>query len=162
MPYYNHKMTHNTSKEIYAEISYFVILGLKKDIENIAINHDELIAVPTKDTLSKTILKIEKTQKIELDVAESIETIQCNILANKSDGKSDLYMLMSIIDNTISFPVFDLAEGDEPKKIVSDGIISMYNVKLSKLTKKLIRPLAIVGANNDILVMITNIITIDL
>ena len=155
-------MEQNMNKEIYAEISYFVILGLKKDIEKIANNNDKLIAVSAKDTLSKTILKIEKTKNVDLDIAESIETIQCNILANKSESKYDLHMLMAIIDNTITFPVFELSEGDEPKKIVYNGMMSTYNIKFSKITKKLIRPLTIVGANNDILVMITNIITIDI
>ena len=156
-------MADNTckDKEIYAETSYFVILGLKKDIDEMANLHDELISVPINDTLSKTILRIEKEQNIELNIAESIETIQCNILANKSDGPINLYMLMVIEDNTITFPAFDLSEGDEPKKIVIDRMMTNYKIKLSKLTKKLIRPLALVGSNNDILVMITNIISID-
>jgi hypothetical protein len=63
-------MEHNTNKEIYAEISYFVILGLKKDIEKLANNNNKLIAVSAKDTLSKTILKIEKIKNIDLNVEE--------------------------------------------------------------------------------------------
>ena len=80
---------------------------------------------------------------------------QSYIVKNKSDIQSNnigrTHMLMIIENNYLMFPKLDLHDDDDPEEVVFNWITQMYG-DVPKMIKDTIKPISLVGFNEDILV----------
>ena len=156
--------------EISADYIYFVIVGEKKNLENLIKNMEKY----NKDNIKKFITtrldipiinshcKIEKSCNKKLVLDLSVESAQSYAFAqeqfiftrsNKKFIENDLnlnYMIMIIEDNILRFPKIDLVDEDPEKMIIN--WIKYHNGIIPYELKKTIKPLSLIGYNNDILV----------
>lgn len=169
----NHiKNEKNNVIEIIADYIYFVITGDKKEL----IQLKEILE--KKDSESKYIVsrldipisfkfkKIEKIFNTKLNIDNGIESAQSYALAQEqfifyklmnkkkidfeSSNDKPKYMLMVINDNILRFPKLELNDEDDPEKIILEWI---NNKKIENNNlKKSIKPISLVGFDNEILV----------
>ena len=159
--------------EIVADYIYFVITGTKNEINS----YCKLLGLkcPTKKFISMRIdipiafycEKMEKKGNI-INIESGTESAQSYafaqqsyIIKNKSDklntnntntnnnGRS--HMLMIIEDNRLMFPKLDLLDDDDPEEVVFKWLTQM-NGDIPKMIKQTIKPISLVGFNEDILV----------
>ena len=154
--------------EIVADYIYFVITGTKNEINS----YCKLLGLkcPTKKFISMRIdipiafycEKMEKKGNI-IHIESGTESAQSYafaqesyIIKNKSDkvntnniGRS--HMLMIIEDNRLMFPKLDLLDDDDPEEVVFKWLTQM-NGNIPKMIKQTIKPISLVGFNEDILV----------
>jgi hypothetical protein len=106
--------------------------------------------------------KIQKEVNKILQLDNSIESTQSYAFAqeqfllpkqNKKFIENDIninYMIMMIDDNILRFPKIELIDED-PEKMILDWM-KKYNGTIPTKVKKSIKPLSLVGYNNEILV----------
>lgn len=166
------KINKNTNViEIIAEFIYLVIIGDKATLKNFALNLKKNI----NDTNIQFIITrldvpilfeydkiIENSKKI-LKIDNSIESAQSYAYAqesfiltkerkisNKNNNTKENYMLMMIENDVLRFPKIDLVEED-PEKMIMDWI-KKYNGYVPDIIKHTIKPLSLVGLDDEILV----------
>ena len=163
--------------EIVADYIYFVMMGTHTEIEEYCkllskkninhINDIKYISLRIDIPISFACEKLEKNYgKIFIETgtesAQSYAFAQDSyIIKNKNNSLDTMFntkithMLMIIEDingvKKLKFPKLELHDQDDPESIVLDWIkeISGY---IPKTIKKTIRPISIVGYNDDILV----------
>lgn len=165
------KNTNTNIIEIIAEYIYLVIIGNKTTLKNFAfnlkknINNNNINFIITR--LDVPILFeydniIKNTKKI-LKIDNSIESAQSYAYAqesfilkkekkitNKQNNNNDNYMLMMIENDILRFPKIDLIEED-PEKMIIDWI-KKYNGYVPDIIKHTIKPLSLIGLDDEILV----------
>jgi len=158
--------------EIMAEYMYLVIIGEKNDLKDFVNNLKSNVFDEKKKfiitRLDIPILfeydKIRKNAKKELIVDMGIESAQSYAYAQepfilpRSNKKKQLkmdhtenYMLMIIDDNILRFPKIDLTEED-PEKMIIDWIKKYNGGAVPEKFIKTIKPLSLVGFDDEILV----------
>jgi len=166
------KQTKQTIIEISADYIYLVIIGKKKNLKKLAEKMDECCGDCSKKfivtRLDVPILfnydKIKKyNENLDIfDIDTGTESAQSYAFAqeqfifprqNKKFKQNDVelsHMLMTIDDNILRFPKIDLVDED-PEKMIHEWIKKNYG-SIPDEMKKTIRPLSLVGYDNDILV----------
>ncbi len=166
------KSERNTSiVEIMAEYMYLVIIGEKNDLKELVNNLKSNVYDDKKKfiitRLDIPILfeydKIRSISQKELIVDMGIESAQSYayaqepfILPRQNKKKilkmdhTENYMLMIIDDNILRFPKIDLTEED-PEKMIIDWM-KKYNGSVPEKFIKTIKPLSLVGFDDEILV----------
>lgn len=168
----NNKSEKKTSIiEIMAEYIYLVIIGEKNDLKEFAKN----LKTNVYDDKKKFIItrldipilfeydNLLKNINQELIIDNGIESAQSYAYAqepfilprmNKKKimkmDHTENYMLMMIDDNILRFPRIDLTEED-PEKMIIDWI-KKYNGNVPEKFVKTIKPLSLVGFDDEILV----------
>jgi hypothetical protein len=161
--------------EISAEYIYFVIVGEKENLLGMIHNMEKI----NKDINKKFIItrldipilfKYNKIQKLinkNLILDLSIESAQSYAFAqeqfllpkiNKKFIENDTninYMIMMIDDNILRFPKIELIDEDPEQMIIE--WIQKYNGHIPINIKKTIKPLSLVGYDNDILVYMAKV-----
>ena len=159
-----------TIVEISADYIYFVIIGKKENLKEFSqkiqkyCNQDIKKFIITRLDIP-ILFKYDKIKKynnnIEL-IDIGIESAQSYAFAqeqfifpkqNKKFKENDTninYMLMVVDDNILRFPKIDLIDED-PEKMIHEWIKKNCGY-LPEEIKKTIKPLSLVGYNNDILV----------
>ena len=166
------KMNKNTNIiEIIAEYIYLVIIGNKTTLKNFAlnlkknINNNNINFIITRldipilfeyDTIIKNTKKILKLDN-SIESAQSYAYAQESFIltkerkiTNKKSINTDNYMLMMIEDDILRFPKIDLIEED-PEKMIIDWI-KKYNGHVPDIIKHTIKPLSLIGLDDEILV----------
>lgn len=162
--------TRQTVIEISADYIYFVIIGKKENLKDFAKNLEKYC----KDNSKKFIItrldipilfRYEKLKKhhdnieiidIGIESAQSYAFAQEQFIFPKNNKKfkendvSINYMLMVVDNNVLRFPKIDLIDED-PEKMIYDWIKKSYGSVPDEI-KKTIKPLSLVGYDNDILV----------
>jgi len=162
--------------EVVADYIYFVITGthssLNKFINTIKIsekyNDKKFFPVRIDVPLAFSIDKLEKNNNIKIIIEEGTESAQSFALArhsfihNKTNINDDefnhsTYMLVQLEfceDNNsykLKFPKLELQDDDDPEEVLLKWV--KYNgCKISSNMKKSIKPITLVGCNEDILV----------
>lgn len=156
--------------EISAEYIYFVIVGKKEHllemIHNMEKNNKDINRKFIITRLDIPVLfKYNKIQKLinkNLILDLSIESAQSYAFAqeqfllpkiNKKFIENDTninHMIMMIDDNILRFPKIELIDEDPEQMIIE--WIKKYNGNIPTNIKKTIKPLSLVGYDNDILV----------
>lgn len=160
----------NNIIEISADYIYFVIVGEKNTLlklinyieKNKNINNNKFIITRLDIPILFRYNKIQKmiNKDIKLDI--SIESTQSYAFAQEqflipkqktkfieNDTKKN-YMLMMIENDILRFPKIELIDED-PEKMILDWIKNNIGIIPVKI-KKTIKPLSLVGYNNEILV----------
>jgi hypothetical protein len=162
--------TKQTIIEISADYIYLVIIGEKetlkdfsKKIKNYSNDKSKEYIVTRLDI--PILFRYDKIKKYHnnieiIDVgtesAQSYAFAQEQFIFPKQNKKfkendsSINYMLMEIDDNILRFPKIDLVDED-PEKIIYEWVKKNYGSIPDKI-KKTIKPLSLVGYDNDILV----------
>ncbi len=164
------KISKQTVVEISADYIYLVIIGSKENLETFSNQLQNTCNDPNKNflvtRLDVPILfkynKIKsKYKNLEL-IDTSIESAQSYACAqeqfifarqNKKFTEEDTslnHMLMMVDDNILRFPKIDLIDED-PEKMIGDWIKKHYG-SIPEQLKKTIKPLSLVGYDNEILV----------
>lgn len=161
--------------EIIAEYIYLVILGEKEELNIFInkiknnINNNKINFIITR--LDIPILfeydNIQNNSNNKLKLAYSIESAQSyaysqesyilsktkknnKINDNNLNESKCKYMLMMIDDDILSFPKIELID-DDPEKMIFDWI-KKYSGVIPESVKKTIKPLSLVGLDDEILV----------
>ncbi len=162
--------TKQTVIEISADYIYLVIIGRKDNLRDFSKKIEKYCNDSTKKfivtRLDIPILfrydKIKRYyQNIDL-IDTGTESAQSYAFAQeqfifprqnkkfKENDSSSNHMLMMVDDNILRFPKIDLVDED-PEKMIHDWIRKNYG-SIPEEIKKTIRPLSLVGYDNDILV----------
>jgi hypothetical protein len=157
--------------EIIAEYIYLVIIGDKATLKNFAINlkkninNNDINFIITRldipilfeyDNITqntKKILKLDNSIESAQSYAyaqESFILTKEKKITNKKHNNKDNYMLMMIENDILRFPKIDLVEED-PEKMIMDWI-KKYNGFVPDIMKHTIKPLSLVGLDDEILV----------
>jgi hypothetical protein len=164
------KTNKQTIVEISADYIYLVIIGKKENLKQFSYELQKYCNDPTKNflitRLDIPILfrydKIKKNYKNISLIDNGIESAQSYAFAqeqfifpkqNKKFIEEDTtinHMLMVIDDNILRFPKIDLIDED-PKQMIMDWIKKNYGSVPEQL-KKSMKPLSLVGYDNEILV----------
>ncbi len=166
------KINKNTNIiEIIAEYIYLVIIGDKETLKNFSINlkknisdlHVQFIITRLDIPILFEYDKITENAKKILKIDNSIESAQSYAYAqesfiltkekkifHKNNNTKENYMLMMIENDTLRFPKIDLIEED-PEKMIIDWI-KKYNGFVPDIIKHTIKPLSLVGLDDEILV----------
>jgi len=164
--------------EIIADYIYFVItgsyIGVNKFIKNLnnnkKYNNRKFLSVRIDIPLAFTIDKLEHKHNIKIIIDEGTESAQSFTIARHSfiNSKNDIheelinkttYMLIELEENIINsdiiyklkFPKLDLCDNDDPEEVVLKWV-RINGYKVTNIMKKTIKPLSLVGYNEDILV----------
>ena len=160
--------------EIIAEYIYLVIIGNKTTLKNFAINLKKNIN-NNNNNINFIITRLDipilfeydniiKNTKKMLKIDNSIESAQSYAYAQESfilkkekkisnkqnNNDNDNYMLMMIENDILRFPKIDLIEED-PEKMIIDWI-KKYNGYVPDIIKHTIKPLSLIGLDDEILV----------
>jgi hypothetical protein len=159
--------------EIIAEYIYLVIIGNKTTLKNFAmnlkknVNNSEVNFIITRldipilfeyDNIIKNTKKIIKLDN-SIESAQSYAYAQESFILKKerkisykqnNNNDKDKYMLMMIENDVLRFPKIDLLEED-PEKMIIDWI-KKYNRHVPDIIKHTIKPLSLVGLDDEILV----------
>jgi hypothetical protein len=162
--------------EIIAEYIYLVIVGEKNKLDifikkiNNNMNNNKInfiisrLDIPILFEYDKIQYKFNKQFNKQLKLDYSIESAQSYAYAQESyilsknkknnnnliENNNDKYMLMMICDDILGFPKIDLVEED-PEKMIIDWI-KKYSGIIPESIKKSIKPLSLVGLEDEILV----------
>ena len=155
-------MTNYNVIEIVADFIYLAIIGDKINIQNYISN------IIKKDNTYYFISRINVSVSFKADklqrkfgkiiIDEGIERAQSYICA-KHNSKSK-YMLLCLEKHEtyyiLKFPKLNLIDNDDPEKIIFNWIIDntseLFINSLQKSLKKNIKPISLVGFNDEILV----------
>ena len=163
--------------EVVADYIYFVITGtlhsLNKFINKVD-NNKKYIPVRIDIPLAYAGEKLEKEYDIKIIIEEGTESAQSfafarhSFIHNKTNSNDDsfnnsTYMLIELesendsdSDNyKLKFPKLELQDDDDPEEVLIKWAKSSYNLDISKFInnmKKTIKPITLVGYNEDILV----------
>ena len=162
--------------EVVADYIYFVITGtqnsLNKFINNIntteKYKEKTFISVIIDIPLAFSIEKLEKINNIKIIIEEGTESAQSFALArhsfihNKTNINDDIfnnstYMLVQLEfyeENNyykLKFPKLELEDDDDPEEVLLKWV-KHNGCKVSPIMKKSIKPISLVGCNEDILV----------
>jgi hypothetical protein len=169
----NHsKNEKNNVVEIIADYIYFVITGDKKELSELKLKLEECdsetnyIVTRLDIPISFKFKNIQKRWDNKLNIDIGIESAQSYAFAqeqfifykfiNKKKIETTIeesgpkYMLMMINNNILSYPKLELNDEDDPEKIILEWI-NKKNISNNNL-KKTIKPISLVGFNNEILV----------
>jgi hypothetical protein len=153
--------------EIVADYIYFVITGTKNEINSFCkllgtnCETKKFISIRIDIPIAYYCDKMEK-KGLVIDIENGTESAQSYafaqqsyIIKNKSDTQSNnssrSHMLMIIDNNRLMFPKLDLHDDDDPEEVVFNWITQM-NGNIPKTIKQTIKPISLVGFNEDILV----------
>jgi hypothetical protein len=157
--------------EIVADYIYFVITGTKNEIDSyckllgLKCSTKKFISMRIDIPIAFYCEKMEKKGNM-INIESGTESAQSYafaqqsyIIKNKSDIKNDTktnlnnrsHMLMIIEDNRLMFPKLDLHDDDDPEEVVFKWLTQM-NGDIPKMIKQTIKPISLVGFNEDILV----------
>lgn len=162
--------------EIVADYIYFVITGsyhgINKFINNLnnntKYNNRKFMSVRIDIPLAFTIDKIEKENNIKIIIEEGTESAQSFAFArhsfihnktniNDDEIKNSTYMLIELEEDNnynnykLKFPKLELQDNDDPEEILLKWV-KINGCKVSNIMKKTIKPITLVGCNEDILV----------
>lgn len=164
--------------EVVADYIYFVITGsfnsINKFIDNISSNKKlvdrKFIPVRIDVPLAFSTDKLEKMHNIKIIIEEGAESAQSfafarhSFIYNKTNSQEDFfngstYMLveLEILDNNnedyykLKFPKLELQDDDDPEEVLLKWV-KHNGCKVSSNMKKTIKPITLVGCNEDILV----------
>lgn len=165
-----HKNKKQTVIEICADYIYFVIIGQQNKLNNFM----NKIKEQTQDQTKKFIMtrldipilfSYDDIKKDNIDIKiidNGIESAQSYAFAQEQfifpiqnkkfihEDNTNYHMLMMIDDNILRFPKIDLIDED-PEQVIHEWIIKYYG-SIPDDIKKSIKPLSLVGFNNEILV----------
>lgn len=157
-----------TIVKIYADCIYFIAVGDKSDISNFV---DELNK-SNKDNSIKYLAsridvpliicceQIQKKIKKRVEIAPSIESAQSYAFAQGFKKRS--YAILVLEDgedkSTLGFPHLELSDEDDPEELIIKWIKKRVQ-KVPKGIKKTIRPVTLVGPDEDILVYVAKLRT---
>lgn len=164
------KNNKQTVIEICADYIYFVIIGKKNNLENFMKKLKEhepdtkkkfiitRLDIPILFSYDNIIKDYENIKLIDngTESAQSYAFAQEQFIFPKQNKKfinednTNYYMLMLIDDNILRYPKIDLIDED-PEQVIYEWIIKYYGSIPDKI-KKSIKPLSLVGFNNEILV----------
>jgi len=174
-----------TIMEIVADYIYFVIIGNKEDLVCLSklfrqyndINNISKTYIITRldipisykyevweNEFNKKIVfdyGIESAQSYaiaqEQFIFSTLKGSKHNLSNTKEPDLNEKYMLLILeSDNIIHFPKLDLHDDDDPEEIILSWINKIIGHIPDKI-KKTIKPISLVGYNDDILVYIANI-----
>jgi hypothetical protein len=159
----------STVIEIVADYLYLALIGKKCDLERyikeIKKDNDLNYLVTRVDiSISFKINQLEKQfGKIIIDDgierAQSYIYAQCKIINNKKYNDKYIdkkYMLLCLEKHTdyylLKFPKLDLVDDDDPEKIICNWIQCNNSMANINNIKKSMKPISLVGYNDEILV----------
>lgn len=163
---YNMEIAGYTVIEVTANHMYFVIYGNKNEISDLVDilnknnkdNNIKYIYTRINVPSSNKIDKLQKlyTKKVYLD--NGTESSQCFALAESNPKKT--HMLMTITeketDIILGYPKLDLSESEDPEETILKWIKKNAG-KLPKGIKKSLKPITLVGTEDDILLYIASV-----
>jgi hypothetical protein len=152
--------------EVTANHMYFVIYGNKNEVSdfvNMLNKHNKDINIKymfarTNIPSSNKIDKIQKlyTKKVYLD--NGTESSQCFALAEGNPKKTHMVMSVTETDNNVilGYPKLDLSDSEDPEQTILKWIKKNAG-KLPKGIKKSLKPITLVGTEDDILLYIAHV-----
>jgi hypothetical protein len=164
------KISKQTIVEISADYIYLVIIGNKENLESFSKELENSCKDPNKkflvtrldvpilfkyNTIKKKYTNLELIDN-SIESAQSYAFAQEQFIFSKQNKKfteedtSINHMLMMVDDNILRFPKIDLIDED-PEKMINDWIRKHYG-SIPEQLKKTIKPLSLVGYDNEILV----------
>lgn len=146
--------------EITADSIYFIIVGDKDSINDLVLSFNNNIADNLKFVSVKIDIPIaskcnelfkESNKCVELDIG--IETAQCYTYADGYDNKNYMMVFLETINDKIimSYPKIPLSEDGDAEQTIFNWLKKKIG-KVPKSIKKSIKPITLVGANDEILV----------
>lgn len=162
------KLNKQTIIEISADYIYLVIIGkkdnLKKFINNFKYSENENKNFIITRLDIPILFEFDRIKKkyIDIKLDNSIESSQSYAIAQEQfifpkqnrkfidEDISNNYMIMIIEENILRFPKIELIDED-PEKMIYEWFKKYYGY-LSGEIKKTLKPLALVGFDNEILV----------
>ena len=162
--------TKQTIIEISADYIYLVIIGEKNRLQSFSKELQNTCNDPHKkfivtrldipilfnyDKIKKSYINLENVDT-SIESAQSYACAQEQFIFPKQNKKftpedpTINYMLMIIEDKTLRFPKIDLINED-PEEMINEWIIKNYGV-IPEQIKKSMKPLSLVGFDNEILV----------
>jgi hypothetical protein len=160
----------NENDEIIVEISadylFLIILADKKTIGEIINDINKTTKNNTIKYISQKINNSLDARKLELEeifekdviLDDGVEAAQCRTYAE--DYKKDLYMLMSLEEDgeglKFGFPKIDFGDEEYPENIAEKWLKQKVK-KMPNGIKKNMQPIAIVGINQNILVVASKV-----
>jgi hypothetical protein len=156
--------------EIYAELIYFVLVGKKKEIDNLANNINssnykdpnvQYISCKLSIPFALQQDEIEKAHGLSVKFGSCLETVQCHAYAEKPTKTA--YILMCLIksdDNSIElqYPVFDLMDNDDLELCLVSQLKKLAGI-IPKSIEENMKPLALVGTDDNIVVYFSKVST---
>jgi len=153
--------------EILAEYIYFVLVGDKSAIDEIvekcnSRNTDTSITyISTRLGLPSAIRcdRLQKALNAKVEIATGLESAQCFTYAEGFDKKTYMLALLEEGDKkfVLSFPKMELTDEDEPEDIILAWIKKRVG-NVDRSIKKTIRPISLVGNNEEIIVYIAKLL----
>ena len=145
--------------EISADYIYLIIVGNDKLIEqfvntlNDTNKNSEFISAKI-NTPTATIC-YDLSQKINKNITidNGVEIAQCYTYAEGYDSENHIIMIINNDSkpSVLGFPKMELNDDGDPEKTIFDWIKNHTN-KIPKSIKKSLKPITLVGANDEILV----------
>jgi hypothetical protein len=151
-------MTNYNVIEIVADFIYLAIIGEKINIQNYIdslIKKDNTYYFISRINVSVSF-KADKLQRKfgKIIIDEGIERAQSYICAKHNSQNK--YMLICLEKHEsyyiLKFPKLHLVDNDDPEKIICNWIINNTSDPLKKSIQKSIKPISLVGFNDEILV----------
>jgi hypothetical protein len=152
--------------EVTANHMYFVIYGNKSEVsafvdilnKNNKDSNIKYIFARTNIPSSNKIDKIQKlyTKKVYLD--NGTESSQCFALAEGNPRKTHMIMTVNETENDVmlGYPKIDLSESEDPEETILKWIKKNAG-RLPKGIKKSLKPITLVGTEDDILLYIAHV-----
>lgn len=145
--------------EISADYIYLIIVGNDKLIEqfvatlNSKNDNKEFIAVKINTPTATTCHDLSQKLNKNIVIDNGVEIAQCYTYAEGYDSKNYIIMVINndVQNHTLSFPKMELNDDGDPEKTIFDWIKS-HTVKIPKSIKKTLKPITLVGTNDEILV----------
>jgi hypothetical protein len=154
--------------EVYADFIYFIAVGDKTEIRNFVdelnkSNKDSGIKyLASRIDIPLTICceQLQKTIKKRIEIAPSIESAQSHAFAQGFKKRSYTVVVLEDVGDksTVSFPRLELNDDDDPEELIIKWLKKRVH-KIPKGIKKTIRPVTLVGPDEDILVYVAKLRT---
>lgn len=152
--------------EVTADIMYLIIVGDKKDINNFVEdlnknNKDNTIKYVSARIDIPTSVKCDQLQKLykkKINVDNGIESAQCYTFAEGLNKKSYMLLMLEEGENnvTFSYPKMNLDDDADPEELIHTWIKKRVG-KIPYGIKKSMKPLTLVGVDDNILVYMAQI-----
>jgi len=163
------KKTDKNIIEIYADFIYYVILGDKEEIDdtvkilnkNRADNYVEYLSLKTLIPLAKHKEKIEKSKHVNIELDAIVEEAQAYSYTCYDMKTCHMLVCLKLIENEyiLTFPRYIMIDGDDPEKGLLNEFARLSSNKLNNKLSSTIRPLDVIGTNNDVILYVSVLTT---
>lgn len=155
--------------EIYADFIYYVILGDKEEVDDVAriLNKNkaddyvEYISLKSSIPLAKHKEKLEKHKHKLIELDAIVEQAQAYSYTCYDTKNCYMLICLKIINGELilTFPRYIMLDGDDPEKGLLNEFARLSANKLNEKLSSSIRPLDVIGTNNDVILYVSVLTT---